>query len=105
MKKKDMVSPLWGVIPIRMDLNDTNKQLILRTGREKTVSFYIKDYCQQFLVNQGPSWSSSYGSWIYNYLCDQCLSPLTLQFRLMVMCTRYKRYFDGIIFLRMDLVL
>jgi hypothetical protein len=26
----------------------------------------------------GPSWSSTYGSWIYNYLCNQCLSPLTL---------------------------
>jgi hypothetical protein len=26
-----------GVIPIRMDLNDSNKQLILRTGREKTI--------------------------------------------------------------------
>jgi len=24
----------------------------------------------------GPSWSWSYGSWIYNYLCNQCLSPL-----------------------------
>jgi hypothetical protein len=24
----------------------------------------------------GPSWS--YGSWIYNYLCNQCLSPLKL---------------------------
>ena len=23
-------------------------------------------------------WSWSYGSWIYNYLCNQCLSPLTL---------------------------
>jgi hypothetical protein len=22
----------------------------------------------------GPSWSWSYGSWIYNYLCNQCLS-------------------------------
>ena len=27
---------------------------------------------------QGPSWSWSYGSWIYNYLCNQCLSPLKL---------------------------
>jgi hypothetical protein len=26
----------------------------------------------------GPSWSWSYGSWIYNYLCNQCLSSLTL---------------------------
>jgi len=23
-----------------------------------------------------PSWS--YGSWVYNYLCNQCLSPLKL---------------------------
>ena len=28
------------------------------------------------LKHWGPSWS--YGSWIYNYLCNQCLSPLTL---------------------------
>jgi len=27
---------------------------------------------------QGSSWSWSYGSWIYNYLCKQCLSPLKL---------------------------
>jgi hypothetical protein len=26
----------------------------------------------------GPSWSRSYGSWIYNYLSNQCLSPLML---------------------------
>ena len=26
----------------------------------------------------GPSWSSSYGSWNYNYLCNQYLSPLKL---------------------------
>jgi len=25
---------------------------------------------------RGPSWPWSYGSWIYNYLCNQCLSPL-----------------------------
>ena len=28
------------------------------------------------------SWSWSYGSWIYNYLCNQCLSPLTLRVRI-----------------------
>jgi len=27
---------------------------------------------------RGPSWSWSYGSWVYNYLCNQCLSPLPL---------------------------
>ena len=25
-----------------------------------------------------PSWPWSYDSWIYNYICNQCLSPLTL---------------------------
>ena len=30
-------------------------------------------------VFKGPSWSWSYGSWIHNYLCNQCLSPLTLR--------------------------
>ena len=30
---------------------------------------------------RGPSWPWSYGSWIYNYLCNQCLSPLTLWVR------------------------
>jgi hypothetical protein len=29
----------------------------------------------------GLSWLWSYGSWIYNYLCNQCLSPLTLWVR------------------------
>ena len=26
----------------------------------------------------GPLWSWLYGSWIYNYLCNQCLSPLVV---------------------------
>jgi len=32
--------------------------------------------------SRGPSWSWSYGSWIYNYLCNQCLSPLMLWVRI-----------------------
>jgi len=28
---------------------------------------------------QGPTWSWSHGSWIYNYLCNQFLSPLKLR--------------------------
>jgi len=33
----------------------------------------------------------SYGSWIYNYLCNQCLSPLRLWVWILLMarCTRY----------------
>ena len=32
----------------------------------------------------GPSWSWSYGSWIYNYLCNQCISPLMLWVRISI---------------------
>ena len=31
--------------------------------------------------SEGLSRSWSYGSWIYNYLCNQCLSPLTMLVR------------------------
>ena len=30
----------------------------------------------------GQSWPWSYGSWIYTYLCNQCLSPLMLWVRI-----------------------
>jgi hypothetical protein len=32
-------------------------------------------------LNSGPSLSWSYGSWIYNYPCNQCRSPLALWVR------------------------
>jgi hypothetical protein len=37
------------------------------------------------------SWSWSYGSWIPNYLCKQCISPLKLWVRtpLIARCIRY----------------
>ena len=36
------------------------------------------------LFFSGSSWSWSYGSWIYNYLYNQCLSPLTLWVRILL---------------------
>ena len=42
--------------------------------------FYILWYFLYF--KKGPSWPWSYGSWIYNYLCNQCLSPLMLWVRI-----------------------
>jgi len=35
-------------------------------------------YCNK---KKGTSWSWLYGSWIYNYLCNQCLSVLKLWVR------------------------
>ena len=36
------------------------------------------------LTNTGPSWPWSSGSWIYNYLCNQCLSPLIMWVRISI---------------------
>ena len=33
---------------------------------------------------RGPSWQGSYGSWIYNYLCNNCISPLMLWVRITI---------------------
>ena len=53
--------------------------------------FYLHDtinfYTDWFLLNikqaEGPLWSW-YGNWIYNYLCNQCLSSLSLWVRIPV---------------------
>jgi hypothetical protein len=47
------------------------------------------------LVCQEPSWQSSYGSWIYNYLCNQCLSPL-IRARCTTLCDKDCQWFDTI---------
>jgi hypothetical protein len=40
---------------------------------------------------EGSSWSWSHGSWIYNYVCNQCMSSLKLWVRIqrMTRCDRY----------------
>ena len=42
----------------------------------------ISSFLAYFRTQSGPSWSLSYGSCIYNYLCNQCLSPPTLWVRI-----------------------
>ena len=55
----------------------------------------LHNICEEFEDTKGmhvePSWALSYGRWIYNYLCMQCISPLKLWVRISVMakCTRY----------------
>ncbi len=60
----------------------------------RTISFYhllLNINCYALTPSKGPLWSWSYGSWVYNYLCIRCLSPLMLWVRipLMARCTRY----------------
>jgi len=40
----------------------------------------IKFHLKYFQKNKGPSWSWSYGRWIYNSLCNECLSPLSFEY-------------------------
>jgi hypothetical protein len=47
---------------VESDLNKNNTKL------KKIILMYDNYFC--FI--EGPSWSWLYGSWIYNYLCNQC---------------------------------
>ena len=38
--------------------------------------------CNYYHFLEGPSWSISYGSWVYDYLDNQCQSPLMLWVRI-----------------------
>ena len=43
------------------------------------MQIYVKDLLelhQVYIYCRGHRWLWSYGSWIYNHLCNQCLSPL-----------------------------
>ena len=43
-----------------------------------------RNYVYAAIEGKGPSWPWSYGSWIYNYLCNQYLSPLMLWVRISI---------------------
>ena len=61
---------------------------LLTRERETTDITYLYNICfinNYILVScsiEGPSWSILYGSWICNYLCNQCPSPLTFWVRI-----------------------
>jgi len=48
---------------MKPDLFCINQLNLLNAKIQKNVS----------LNNKGPLWPWSYGSWIYNYLCNQCI--------------------------------
>jgi len=47
---------------------------------------------------KGPLLSWSFDSWIFNYKCNQCLSPLTLWVRIWIMARRTRYIFIWYIF-------
>jgi hypothetical protein len=49
-----------------------------------SLSMHLKNEHIIFIQYMGPSWQWSYGSWICNYLNNQCLSPLMLWVRISI---------------------
>jgi hypothetical protein len=83
---------LVGVPPPGTPVSSTYK-----TNRLKCFEYLVfnvmvyNQHIISFNIAWWSSWSSPYGSWINNYLCNLCLSPLKLWVRisLMARCTRY----------------
>jgi hypothetical protein len=70
-------SPAWymcQVIRISIDIAQWLRHSNLKCQLHTLSLYVIKE----------PSWPWSYGSWIYNYLCNQCLSPLMLWVRISI---------------------
>jgi hypothetical protein len=49
-----------------------------------TIPVYFLSICEIYIYNWGSLCFWSYGSWIYNYLCSQCLSPPMLWVRISI---------------------
>jgi hypothetical protein len=60
-----------------MVFNTTFNNISVISWTLASVSWHNKNPTNHISL-EGLLWSWSYGSWIYNYLCYQCLSPLTL---------------------------
>jgi hypothetical protein len=69
--------PSWNLGEKKLDMSKPNNN-------------YLNYFCVQFDLSafsylyRRSSWPWSYGSWIYNYLCNQCLSPLMLWVRILI---------------------
>jgi hypothetical protein len=70
-----------------------NKSLFKKIWRLHMVlvRYFSHNFSNLSNLTMGPSLPWSYVSWIYNYLCNQCLSPLKLWVRIPLMprCIRY----------------
>ena len=55
--------------------NQLQGKVLTSLLHDMPITFGNKDSFHN-VITEGPSWS--YSSWIYNYLCNQYLSPLTL---------------------------
>ena len=92
----------WEIQTVATDLQrqlNNTKCVITGTGGDNrhgtslrtTISPQYTLIVTKWPANRGPSWSWSWGNWLNNYLCNQCLSLLKLWvwIPLMMRCTRY----------------
>jgi hypothetical protein len=58
-------------------------------SRNEAVNYISTFLFPTTILLSGPPLSWSYGSWIYNYLCNQCLQPLKLWVSMLFMAVRW----------------
>ena len=75
----EILSDLWCILIHILSWEDCVK---LSTCKISYIDIFSSSNLQNNDNHQGLSWSWSHGSWIYNYLCNQCLSPLKLWVRI-----------------------
>jgi hypothetical protein len=77
---------VFGALPHKNYVNNVKKNLevslILRSNDLAYWGSTSKMSSAIHLCNEGPSWLWSHGSWIDDYICNQCISPLTLWVRI-----------------------
>ena len=61
--------------------NYRDRRLFRNKKKKKLCCIYFSRYLHFWW---GLPWPLSYGNWIYNYLCNQCLSPLMLGVRILI---------------------
>jgi len=63
------------------------RKVVLARGNAEGHYDLTEDICRCLPIpkwQEGPSWPWSHGSWIYNYICNKCLSPLMLWVRISI---------------------
>jgi hypothetical protein len=68
----------WFPLTVFSNIYLTSISIPLQIKTQKLLWIIIEVEDKFTYSAKGPSWPRSYGSWIYNYLCNQCLSPLML---------------------------
>jgi len=77
-KRKELVKEFYSSLPHRTNHIPTSTELRSWMAAKQDICQVYKWHKLEYPVIWcwEPSWGWSYGSWIYNYLCNQFLSPL-----------------------------